>query len=357
MENYNIHVLGEAKNEYTRQLINILKPRVLEGIRSIYESSREVCEKHGDEQYLKKFQALLGQIPKWTNDILDKEWNRVMKKSDCDWLDELLQAVFVSHSKVLMAIKSVNKTKGNIEIEVPTGSHFLHQVYLETGRNFWKRPYLMYHKNPSLELQKNLYESELIVQNAVEETIRKMMPVKNILKSYVGGDYRDEEVDEVEEGIISVKARENLRKLVQEEIEQTLSYAKGGGRSDEINIERDEEKFREEIIKEISEREEKDKIRKEEVNDEISRDTLMEQINGITKINVEERVPEEIREEEEEENNEKRREIEITKKGKGKREEEGVEEEVVELVKINSEKLEKERKEDEFSFFEDAAPF
>jgi hypothetical protein len=308
MDNYNLHILGEAKNEYTRQLVNVLTPRVLEGIRSIYDSAREVCEKHGDEQYLKKFQALLAQIPKWTLDILDKEWNRIMRKSDCDWLDELLKAVFVSHTKVLMAIKSVKKPKGSIDIDVPTGAHFLHQVYLETARSFWKRPYLMYHKNPSIEVQKNLYESELIVGNAVNETIRKMMPVKNILKDYLGSDFRDEDLDDIDDEVLSSKTRNNLRKLVKEEIEQTLSngsYKKQSGGSSvnstgnqSITSNEDDKEVNDERINTLDEMKEDIHSELERVGDEHrdneSKDTLMEQLNTIEKdFHIQETIPEE----------------------------------------------------------------
>lgn len=428
MDNYNLHILGEAKNEYTRQLVNVLTPRILEGIRSIYESAREVCDKHGDEQYLKKFQALLAQIPKWTNDILDKEWNRIMRKSDCDWLDELLRAVFVSHTKVLMAIKSVKKHKGTIDVDVPTGSHFLHQVYLETARSFWKRPYLMYHRNPSIEVQKNLYESELIIGNAVNETIRKMMPVKNILRDYLGNDYRDDDLDDIDEDILSQKTKNNLRKLVKEEIEQTLSHGSYGKRQrggSEDSGEVKDEKINSDTVSEVVSEDKREEVERnleetqpetqpetysEQINEEVertneelpekeeereerhmdegerieteSKDTLLEQINNIEKeLDIQETIPEtteiqdapettettETNEENDRKGNSevmdtiKRIELEIVKNPVKKVEmvvRKDDNETIKEIVEEKMERTaEKYRDEDNFSFFEDAAPF
>ena len=41
----NLHILVEAKIEYTKTLINILYNSLLEGFQSIYDDSKSFCEK------------------------------------------------------------------------------------------------------------------------------------------------------------------------------------------------------------------------------------------------------------------------------------------------------------------------
>lgn len=238
MENFNLHVLADAKLEYTKQLVNLLTPRMLEGIRSIYDVAVDLCDRHEDDQYLKKFQTLLGQIPKWNQEIIEKEYLRIEKRSDCDWLDELIGAVFVAHTKVLTAIK-IKKNKIPMNIQIPEATEFIHKCYIEVARQFWKKPYLLYHKLPKLELQRNLGETERVIQEAIEETIRKQLPVRTILKEYLGKDYTDDDCNEEDiASAISFSSKSNLRKLVKQEIENSLkehsyhSLEQSGGNND-----------------------------------------------------------------------------------------------------------------------------
>ena len=94
---------------------------------------------------------------------------------------------------------------------------------METARNFWKKPYLLYHILPNIELQRNLSDAEHLIKESIEETIRKQLPVKHILQEYLGKDYQDDDVNEDISSEVSNHTRDNLRKLVKYEIEQTLS--------------------------------------------------------------------------------------------------------------------------------------
>ena len=223
MDKYNLSVLAEAKQEYTKQLVNILYPPIYTGIHSIYEGARNFCDKSNDANVLKKFQQLMSMIPKWNTDRIDEEYKRIVKVSECDWIEDLITAVFVSHTKVLTSIKVKQKNKKAIELNVPNGPYFVHKCYVETARNFWKKPYLLYHILPNIELQRNLSDAEHLIKESIEETIRKQLPVKHILQEYLGKDYQDDDVNEDISSEVSNHTRDNLRKLVKYEIEQTLS--------------------------------------------------------------------------------------------------------------------------------------
>jgi hypothetical protein len=117
-----------------------------------------------------------------------------------------------------------NNNKKTIQLNVPDGPYFVHKCYIEVAREFWKRPFLMSHQLSNIDLQRNLAESEKVIKESIHETVRRMLPVRSILKEYLGNDYKDEEItDEDITSNISLNTKNNLRKLVQREIEQTLS--------------------------------------------------------------------------------------------------------------------------------------
>ena len=46
MEEANVAVLVDAKTEYTKRLVNIIRPHIYEGIQSIYQDANDVCEEN-----------------------------------------------------------------------------------------------------------------------------------------------------------------------------------------------------------------------------------------------------------------------------------------------------------------------
>ena len=82
---------------------------------------------------LKQFQILLGQIPKWSKETLKDEVDRIKLESKCDWIEDLVTAVFVSHTKILTSIKNNNK---KINLKIPKLENFIHKCYMITLRFF-----------------------------------------------------------------------------------------------------------------------------------------------------------------------------------------------------------------------------
>ena len=57
MDDYNINVLSEAKNEYSCRLLSILTPVVIDGVKSIFNDAERLCiENDEDDKYLMTFQ-------------------------------------------------------------------------------------------------------------------------------------------------------------------------------------------------------------------------------------------------------------------------------------------------------------
>ena len=106
-EDYAINLV-DAKTEYTNQLINILTPHIFEGILSIYGDAVDMTKQGvNSNSVLKQFQILLGQIPKWSKETLKDEVDRIKLESKCDWIEDLVTAVFVSHTKILTSMLKI----------------------------------------------------------------------------------------------------------------------------------------------------------------------------------------------------------------------------------------------------------
>jgi len=219
MENSNVTILVDAKTEYTKQLINMIKNVIYQGIKKIYNEAKLDCLENGNT--LSKFQEYLSKIPKWNQDIINTEYEKIILESKCDWLEDLLTAVFVSHTRILTSI-NFSKNKKKINLKIPKVENFIHQCYIDIARYFWKMPYLFDDNVSKFEYQRNRREAEIIIENSIGETIRKQLPVKHILKEYLGGDYdehNDEHNQEDNLDDIDNKYKENLKKIVKNELE------------------------------------------------------------------------------------------------------------------------------------------
>lgn len=185
MEEGSINVLVDAKEEYTKQLVSILRPCIYQGIKSIFLDAKDICNQDNTpENVLMIFQDLLSRIPKWSQDIINKEYQRIVDVSQCDYIEDLLKVIYVSHIKILTIVHSAQKNK-KITLKVPSGSHFMHLCYIECAREFWKNPFLFSDRVTKYENQKNMRDSETIISECITETIRKQLPVRNILKEYL----------------------------------------------------------------------------------------------------------------------------------------------------------------------------
>ena len=172
MEENNVY--AQAKLEYTNQLIDIVKDFFFNKFIEIYKSSS--IDNKSDDEICLLFRNKLEQVPNWNQNMIDNE----VKKIECDWLDDLLTAIYVTHTKILLSI-SKNKTN-KIDLVIPTINNFIHKCFVNIARELWKNPYLYKTDIKASEYQKNIYLTEKIIENAIQYTIRKTLPVKDILK-------------------------------------------------------------------------------------------------------------------------------------------------------------------------------
>ena len=229
-------ILVDAKSEYTKQLISLLTQPIYDGIESIYKDSKKISKQiQRENKKLVLFQEFLSKVPKWNQEIIENEVSRIKDFTQCDWLENLMTAVFISYTKVLTAI-GTNISSKKMNIQIPTLEHFIHKCYIEAAREFWKKPYLFYDINvPSIDIQRNRADAEVVITTCIEEAVRKLLPVKSILQNYVSID-NDITLDNVS----MISRNEGLKTLVKNEL-QTITPIKQDENFKDLELQLDEE--------------------------------------------------------------------------------------------------------------------
>ena len=199
MDDYDVSSLSESKNEWGARLVNIVTPSVMEGMKSIFAEADKLCRENDEEEkYLMTFQNLLARVAKWNSSIIEEETQRIIKTSQCEYLEDLVTCVHIVHLKALTSIRVSSKQK-KVDVDVPKVSDFIHRIYVAVARNVYKNVYLFEKNIAPLQYQKNMRELEVIVKECVLNTVRESIPVAQILRAYIDETVEEEEV--VEENV------------------------------------------------------------------------------------------------------------------------------------------------------------
>ena len=197
MDDFVISNLNESRNEWCSRLVSIFTPLVADGVRSIFSEAWKICIQNDEaNKYLMTFQNLLSRVPKWNNEIIEKERVRIVEKSGCDYLEDLITCVHIIQLKILTCIRVGNKQK-KIDITIPKLDNFIHKVYISVARKLYSNVYLFEKNIPPLQLQKNNRELEMIVQESILNVIRESIPTEEIIRAYM-----DESIEHEEEVIV-----------------------------------------------------------------------------------------------------------------------------------------------------------
>jgi hypothetical protein len=197
MDDFVLSNLQESRNEWCSRLVSIFTPLILGGVKSLFNESWKLCiENDEPNKYLMTFQNLLSRIPKWNNEIIEDERKRIIERSGCNYLEDLITCVHIIQLKVLTCIRVGNKQK-KIDISIPKLDSFIHKVYINVARKVYSNVYLFDKNISPLQLQKNNRELESIIQECILISIRESIPTEAIIRAYM-----DESVEQEEEVII-----------------------------------------------------------------------------------------------------------------------------------------------------------
>lgn len=199
MDDFNVSSLHESKNEWGARLLVILTPLIIEGFRSIFDEACRMCKENREmEKYLMTFQNLITRIPKWNGNIIETETKRIIDKSCCNYLEDLVTCIHIIQLKLLTLMR-VGQYQKKIDINIPKLEDFIHKIYINVARKIYKNVYLFEIKISPLEIQKNNRELEIIVQECILNTVRDSIPVETILKAYMDETCEEDVIEEIKE--------------------------------------------------------------------------------------------------------------------------------------------------------------
>ena len=192
----------------------------MEGLRSIFDEAVKLCKENGEtDKYLMTFQNFITRIPKWNQAIIEKERARIVEKSACTYLEDLVTCVHIIQLKILTSVRVGQKQK-KIDINILKLDDFIHKVYIYVARKVYKNVYLFELNIPPLQVQKNYRELEIIIQECILNTVRDSVPVETILRAYMDETIEEDVVEEIKEQLIETPAEkvETETEIVSEEI-------------------------------------------------------------------------------------------------------------------------------------------
>ena len=175
-----------VKQSMRDNLTRILVPQVSDGLWSIYDNALKAAERNSQpEKTLQTFQNLLTRIPQWNTETLDKEVDRIIKASKCDYLDDLLLGVFVSYIRAFASLQQSDATHVNLEFTPPATAKFIHSYYIAVARKAWQQAYLFKTMSVSAEQQaRNRRDIEAMMESTVSEVVDSFIPWREISRAY-----------------------------------------------------------------------------------------------------------------------------------------------------------------------------
>lgn len=170
-------------------LTRVLIPHVADGLWSVYDNAKTACERNEQpEKTLQTFQNLLTSVPKWNDETLQTEVERVITASKCDYIEDLLLGVFVSYIRAFASLQQSEATEVNIEFDRPSLSKFIHTFYIAAARKCWSQAYLFNTISiASTQQARNRRDIETMLEATMGEVIDGFIPWREISRAYFQG--------------------------------------------------------------------------------------------------------------------------------------------------------------------------
>lgn len=180
-----------AKEHLREHLVGLLVSPVADGFWSIHDSAKELCDRNGQpDQILRTFQNMLTRIPEWSDSTLSTEVERILKVTNCRYMDDLLMGVFIAYMKSFASLHyRGSQSQLKIEFDRPSFAKFIHELYKHSARKMWQMAYYFKTVGVTSEQQaRNRQEVEKIVTECMEQVIRSFLPWEAIAKKYFSED-------------------------------------------------------------------------------------------------------------------------------------------------------------------------
>ena len=187
------HILLSAKTQYTGRLVKKLTEPISDFIDEIVEKAKnDAYEANEEEKTLVYIQDELEEISKYEQKKISSVAKEIKSRTECEYIEELLQSIFILHTKILNSVLSKKSEKP--EVKIPCIESFIYKVLLNLSRILWKSAYIFKDITNDCVKQKNHVYVEEKITHVLIETIEEMLPIDKIVLLNVK-DYYEEESD------------------------------------------------------------------------------------------------------------------------------------------------------------------
>lgn len=194
--------------EWLDKLKDMLKSHIFTGLQGTYLTVNRMT--HGVNT-LKGFQMALSGIEDVQQKKLTEDYDALMitlKKNNYDEsvLEQAIKNAHYSYARSALQGAGLNCDGMDLSIiNVPTGREFVHMVYINAAREIWMQPHLFCHKYPAVTQLENQRKTLIIIEGAIESTVRNGINLNKIITAYQTGTLPTVSVRKVREPTLKQK--------------------------------------------------------------------------------------------------------------------------------------------------------
>src|SRR6056300_278071 len=183
-----LNIMVEARNEYMGQLCMIMCPPMIEVFHDMYDEATKLSK---GRKTLVMFQKLLKEVPNWSNAMSKQHSDNIANR--CAWFNDLLAAVFVASTKILSAVRLKADNK-KISLKLPSNEVFIQTCYNNVAKDLYKDPYVFHEEQSEYVRDEELTRRFSV---CIEATVKELIPVQEILQTYMSqsAEMRDIDLD------------------------------------------------------------------------------------------------------------------------------------------------------------------
>ena len=170
-------LLHESERRFTKKLCDAMIPHMVETFWEIWLEAKKQSQGKGTP---KVFDELLREIKTWNSSISLKHTEAIIKADPL--FPKLLAAVFVTHVKILSAIRTDKKSK-KICIKLPANDVFVQRCYEACAEDVYRRPDVII--NPSINEDTRMEQLEERFCVKIHKVIESLIPTAEILDAYL----------------------------------------------------------------------------------------------------------------------------------------------------------------------------
>lgn len=182
----NLNIMVEARREYLGQLYTIMCPAMIEVFQDMYDEASKLSK---GRKPLIMFQKLLKEVPNWSNAMSAQHTNNITDR--CVWFSDLLAAVFVACTKILSSVRLKADNK-KISLKLPTNEVFIQTCYNNVAKDLYKDPYIFHEEQSEYARDEELTRRFSL---CIEATVKELIPVQQILQTYMSQEVSTRDID------------------------------------------------------------------------------------------------------------------------------------------------------------------